>query len=259
MMAAAACLCLVITRTLIQNNPDARLADVASPTAVLASWIAGRWLAGPPNRERRGLGIALRRCSLVLVAALTLWSVATQAEFMDVVKRAHLLEGSSAIQDQLAEVSRRLTGRPIDGWETTDEHRGLLTLGRYVARCTAPTDRLLVAGFFAPEAYFYTGRAFAGGQVHFMWGWHDSPADQQLTVERLRHQSIPIVLLGLNEKTFVRRFSAVSEHVNTTYQQVAASTFGGNEPWRVLVDPRRQPVGMDPELGLPCYYAPLEE
>jgi hypothetical protein len=84
--------------------------------------------------------------------------------------------------------------------------------------------------------------------------WHNSPSDQRLTIERIGRQSVPIVIAGVEgDSVFQAQFPDVAEYIRQRYVEAARSTFKGERVWRVLVDPRRTPVGTDAELGLPCY------
>ena len=151
-------------------------------------------------------------------------------------------------------------GKQLMGFDiaVTRDLNGIRALARYVMRCTAPTDRLFMAGTFSPEVYFYAERPFAAGMVHFLRPWHASLPEQRLTIERLQRQSAPIALIG-DLDSFHRGFPFVAEYVRTRYVEVAYSAFNGDSPWHVLVDNHREPVGTDPALGLPCYRPPGHE
>jgi hypothetical protein len=232
------------------HDPPQRLADVISPVAVLGAWLAGGWLT-VASPHPRPWSLIFRRLTLASVFIATVWSIATQARFVNRLDDADVFMGPRAAWAALEDTYRRLHLRPIDDWAPPGRSRGIQLLGRYVLRCTSPDDRLLVAGQFAPQIYFYTERAFAGGQVHFMAGWHDTVQDQRLTLERLVHERVPIALIGDEEATFRRRFSLVAEYVDGHYVEVPFAR--GNGSWRVLVERDRVPAGTDAELGLPCY------
>ncbi|MEQ1758426.1 MAG: hypothetical protein ABL986_08925 [Vicinamibacterales bacterium] len=249
---AMACLCLVITRTLVDDDPGARLADVATPTAALGAWLVGRWLS---DLRTAGAGTTWRlaaRLPVATVFLVTLWSVTTLARTVNTLLDAEFDKGPRAALAHITATYRRLHLRPIDQWAPPGESRGIQALARYVMRCTLPEDRLLVAGQFAPEVFFYAEREFAGGQVHFMLGWHESDADQRLTVARLSGERVPIVLMGDQEAAFRRRFQLVAGDIDARYVEVPFA-FNDEPRWRVLVERGRRPSGTDAALGLPCY------
>jgi hypothetical protein len=190
---------------------------------------------------------------------VTVWSFSAQARLVEELNRYQVLAGPRAAAQEFVNTYRRLHLRPINEWAPVNDARGIRALARYVMRCTAPDDRLLIAGAFAPDVYFYAERLFAGGQVHFMSPWHTSLPEQRLTITHLEHQRVPIALIRDWER-FDRRFPFVNTYVRTRFVEVAFDTFhDNNDPWHVLVDSNLTPSGTDPELGLPCFRDPSKE
>jgi hypothetical protein len=146
----------------------------------------------------------------------------------------------------------RFARRPIDTW--ADDEIGYRGLTRYVFACTQPDDRLLVT-WFEPIVYFYAERDFAGGRVFFDGGWHDSMRDQQFTVDRLRTQRVPIVLIRDEfELMFRKYFPLVADYVDAHY--VKALPVAHTEQvagYQVWVEKARTPLRTYEWLGLPCY------
>ena len=254
LIAATALLCLIISHTLVRNNPSARLADVAAPTFVLAAWLARR--RGNPTSP---LFVGrLRRAGMVSLFLLTFWSVWTSSGTATRLARAGVLDGPTGIWEQLGSVNRQLHRRPIDEWAPPGS-TGLRALTRYVFDCTTPSDRVLVT-WFAPDVFFYAERGFAGGQVSLFRdvsksGWHSSPAEQRLTVERMQGQSVPIILGRRDQQDeFSRDYPLIYDHVQTRYTLAAESTFGEDQSdFLVFVDRQLEPYADHPDLGLPCY------
>jgi len=255
-VATIAGFCVMLWRTMMVDNPDARLADVAAPVAIVSAWTAGHWLGSAPGISRLSARDVLKRASVMVIFLTTAWSISTQAELISKLQRYRITEGPLAAADEFKNTYRRLHLRPINDWAAppADQH-GIRALARYVMRCTAPSDRLFIAGAFDPQVYFYTERPFAGGMVHFMRPWHASLPEQRVTIERLERQKVPIALI-LDLGSFQRGFSYVADYIHTWYTEVAYSTFDEDAWWHVLVDRRLNPVGVDPTLGLPCYRPP---
>jgi len=252
-MVATACFCLVLWRTMMVDNPDARLADVASPTAILGAWIFSRCLAPVRTGAWRGSRGLLLRAGVAAAFAFTLWSVSMQASFLSTLERYQIAAPPSRMAQEFVNTYRRLQLRPIYEWAPSGDSRGIRALTRYVMRCTEPTDRLLIAGEFAPDVYFYSERLFAGGMVHFMRPWHMSMPEQRTTIARLQRQRIPIAIVGDADR-FQRDFSFVSDYVRTRFVEVAYSGFDDEtQLWHVLVDRQLAPVRADSQMGLPCY------
>jgi hypothetical protein len=239
-------LCLIIMQTLVRSATDSRLPDVANPIAVVAAWVGARCLylgaGGRPFLRRALTGVA------ALLIAMTAGSVWVYANVSASLNTSGIPDGPAGVLRQAQFITGRLRARPIDNWKR--DSPGLGGLMRYVFECTSPPDRLLVTGF-APDAFFFTERAFAGGQVYLVAEWHDSPADQRLTVERLQRQRVPIVI----ERTgwsYQQYFPIVADYVGMRYRDVPlpANTMRG---LRVLVDRGLMPTGTYEPLGTPCY------
>ena len=105
--------------------------------------------------------------------------------------------------------------------------------------------------WFAPQIVFYAERRFAGGQAFLLPGWYGSPGDQQLTIERLGRQRVPVVLEQVDPDYRVY-FSAVYNYVHQHYEE-ASPTSDSIPGVRVLIDRRLTPTGTYEPLGLPCY------
>ncbi len=238
-------MCAIVNQGLIRESPDSRLADVAAPAAVLGAAVSGLLLRG-----RRSL---VTRIVAAFVGIVTLWSAAAHGHAGEQIASARLLAGPSGVREQLHDVNRQLQLRPID-WYAPPGSTGLRALTRYVFECTASSDRVLVT-WFAPEVFFYAERLFAGGQVYLdPGGWHASPADQQLTVRRLRDERVPITLVSVEwEEAVSERFQLVHEYLQQHYVTAARSTFGGDREYAVLVDRSLPPLGLYEPLGLPCF------
>jgi len=177
-----------------------------------------------------------------------LWSIIADARALTSLETMGVLRGPMAMLGRMEVVSERLHARPIDNWGPNDP--GLPGLGRYVFECTQPTDRVFVT-WFDPQVFFYTERMFAGGQVYLTANWHSSVADQQLTIERLMRQRVPVVLERVDGAYRVR-FPLIYKYVQEHYQ-VAPMTSEAMNRFRVLVDRRLTPTGTYEPLNLPCF------
>ena len=246
-IAAAAILCFVISHTLVRGEPGSRVVDVAAPTFVLAAWLA-RPRGDPgwsPIRAR------LTRTGIVSLMLITFWSVWTVGGTGPRLARAGVLDGPAGVWEHLGGVNRGLRSRPIDDWAPPGS-TGLRALARYVLDCTAPSDRFLVT-WYAPDVFYYAERGFAGGQAFLYGGWHESVAAQRLTLERMKLQSVPIILSRPGTLS-TSRFPLINDYVQTRYRLAAESTFGGEDGiLRVFVDARLEPVAEHPGLELPCF------
>ena len=245
-VAMACVLCIIIVQALVRGSPDSRLPDVASPISVVGAWVCGAVLGFSVGAGR----IARRTCAVLLavVVMVTLWSVGTFAQVSTSLGNTQILSGPAGVWQRVGVVAERLRMRPFDTW--TRRSSGIGALMRYAFECTSDTDRL-VAAWFAPEVYFYTERAFAGGQVYLIQRWHNSPDDQRLTIERLERQRVPIVI-EKDDWDYENYFPLVADYIHHRYRVVPieGDTISG---FRVLVDTRLTPAGVYEPLGAPCY------
>ena len=258
-VASAAILCGIISHTLVRGAPNAYLPDVAAPTFVVAAWLVRR-IAVPGGSLVR---TRLRRAGIVGVVLVTFWSVWTVGGVGSRLARAGVLDGPAGVWTQLGVVTRGLRNRPIDEWAPPGS-TGLRALTRYVLDCTAPSDRVLVT-WLEPGVFYYAERGFAGGQVSLHryknsdatgeTGWHSSPADQRLTVERMLRQSVPVILGRRDmDEEFRQGFPLIYDYVRTRYRLAAESTFRDVQAgFLVFVDSSLEPYADHPDLGLPCY------
>lgn len=239
----AVVLCLVIHQTLIRDSPDSRLPDVTGPTAVIAAWIsASAW-------RTRKVSV---RVPTVLLWLATLWSAWTFGETGERLGAAGVPGGPSLVMARMREMTGRAQMRPID-WYAPTGSAGVRGLTRYVLECTRPSDRVLT-GSFEPQIAFYSERAFAGGQVYLKAGWHSSHRDQLTTIERMRRQRVPIVLISAPTEPEVQDgFPLVYRYVRDNYREAARAPFGGDRDYVVFVKKDLAPRRTYESLGLPCY------
>lgn len=240
-------LSVIIGQSLVREAPEARLPDVAAPLAVLGAWVAGVWTGGHSRHVRA------RIAATVALGLVTFWGAAALGDGRDHVVTTGVLAGPVGVKERLDTVNEQLTARPpIDRWDDTGS-TGLRTLARWVHACTAPSDRLLVVGW-ASDLFFYAERPFAGGQVYLYPNWHDSVADQHLTVERLARQRVPIAIAPVEGEPATRKaFPIVQHYVDRHYQHVVRGNFGSALEYDVLVRRDITPVGRYQPLDLPCY------
>jgi hypothetical protein len=132
---------------------------------------------------------------------------------------------------------------------------GLRALTRYLNRCTAPADRLLVLGY-QPEVFFYADRRIAGGNVVFHANQGAAPAEQELIVRRLQRERVPVAILPVDQAAEIERtYPRVKTYLDERYEVARESGFGEGRPIRVLVDRNVALSHVDAELDLPCFSA----
>ena len=251
-LGAAAVMCAVINQGLIRESPDSRLPDVVSPAAILAAWITGVALRAPHLQAGRGWFRIVARAAVGAAWLVVLWFATIFGQTGERLEAAGMLAGPQAAVNRFNDTLATLQLRPID-WYAPAGSTGIPALTRYVHQCTRPSDRLLVA-WFEPQIFFYAERPFAGGQVYLEAPWHSSTDDQTLTIDRLRRQRVPIVLVNAAMETaFHEAYALVHQYVSANYVEAARWGFGTAAEYAVLVRRDVTPARTYGPLKLPCY------
>jgi hypothetical protein len=249
-VAAAILLSLLFNIFLIRGNLDSRLPDVIVPAAILWAWmLRGPWI----GVLRRGGAAALGRAAAAATVMVAIWiSVDVYAGTMNQLTATDLFSAPVNAARRLKSVAAGLGGDPLEQFAPAGS-TGLRALTRYVNRCTAPTDRLLVLGF-QPEVFFYADRRIAGGNVVFHANLGAAAAEQELIVGRLRRQRVPVAILPVDQADEIERvYPRVKEYLDGRYAVAKESGFGEGRPIRVLVDRSIEASHSDSELNLPCF------
>ena len=232
----AAVLSLVMNLFLMRSASESAVGDVSSITAIVAAALLAR---GFRSRAPTA-GVAAKVGVLVLLLAVSM-ALIVRGNGGFIVSRAY----QGFRDDGLASLTARL-----------DRARALEApfpnrLARYVNRCTAPTDRLLLT-WYAPEIIYGTGRGFAAGRPYFITSFATSDRALAFSLETLERQRVPLVVIGPNyESEFQRAFRAIDEYVRQHY--VDLGTDASDDGFRVLADRRLTPVGKYADTALPCF------
>ena len=265
-----ACLAVLANVGLLRDSPDVRLADVVVLPAIVGAWLVGvacGSLVGTWARLRyqcsalragdvstRSVAHAVCRGASALVAILGLGAACVAAASLGhlglKVERAGFEAGvSAAVVKGVTDGHRALSASPSTvEWLTANSER-LRPLVRYLHGCMSPTDRVFVSGL-SSDVIFFSGRGFAGGHGTYRLRMHTSLRSQRQTVERLRRQSVPIVLLEGGTDAYP---PLVAEHFSEWYRPVATIDPASFQGLTVLVDRRRVPSGHYAPLDAPCF------
>jgi hypothetical protein len=234
---------------LIRGNLDSHLTDVIVPAALLWAWMMrGAW-------QQLKAGAPARFCAAT-AAILSLWlTVDVYAGSMNQLTASELFSTPRQAARRLYGTIRDLRRDPLDQFALPGA-TGLRALTRYVNRCTATTDYLVVLGY-QPDMFFYANRRIGGGNVVYQANLGAAPRQQATIVARLQRQSVPIVILPVNRVSELEQvYPIVRDYVYERYELALESGFGEDRPFRVLVDRRASPSHVDRELGLPCFTGP---
>ena len=219
---------------LIRDNLDSRLGDVIVPGALLWAWM----LRGPWQ------GLLDRPIRIPALARATGWAVVMLSIWMSVDVYAGSINQLTATEmfSTPLHAARRLKGAivnlrrdPLEQFAPAG-NTGLRAVTRYINRCTAPTDRLLVLGY-QPEMFFYADRRIGGGNAVFHGTRARPPASRRsssrdCSASASPWSSCPVDQVGEIENVY----PILKKYIDSRYRLAKEDGFGEGRLLRVLVD-----------------------
>jgi hypothetical protein len=253
----------------VRNPLATRLPDASVPACLLGAWLIGRALWGQTRLVRLKPDITMAR-SVRLQTDLARFALRAAAVAVVVVTSlAVWVEGD--VHDKLDEAGA------FDDWAHVSEHArvlwrvvhreekdvrkfpsrvsaSLVPFFWYLERCSARTDRILVSGSY-PDVFVLARRGFAAGHIAFRQGFYASDADQALMLSRMKRESVPFVLLVLDEQTgFESSFPTLMSYITSAYDEMVVVPVEGMKGVRVMVERSRHRDDVDPSTGWPCFH-----
>jgi len=245
----------------LRGNLAVRFADVATPAAVLVAWLLAtvidvirRARVSPGSREVRLGAVGRVALAAVVIAMVATTALVLALPMRDQINKSSVLDGPRAIVGDALNVTARLRHTwPLDSGGDADM-RPSMQLARYFETCTAPSDRVLVTPYL-PASIALGRRAFAGGHGDLRPGFFDTQADQELTITRLRRQSVPVVIGPRRDERadFARDLPLIDAYLRREYMDLGERDLGRGVVIELLVR-RDAPVvrSYDP-ISFPCF------
>jgi hypothetical protein len=248
-VAAIAVMAIVMNLGFIRTPLVARLPDAGVPAAMLGAWLIGLAL------EVRLL--MMRRVVLVAAAAiflLTALAISVVADVPGELNRAGVLNRSGAMAERIEDLSVRLRKtRPQGNHVPSRNSEALLPFYAYLDRCSSPRDRIVMTGL-SPDVFVLANRGFAGGQMAFRPAFYATPADQRKAIARMQSQSVPFVIVALEEEVGFRgALPLVAAYVDGHYDPLAHIPVPGTRGLQIFVERGRRAPSADPDTGWPCF------
>jgi hypothetical protein len=246
---ALALMTLVANLGLIRGNLPVWLPDAVVCAVLLGAWLLSvAWVA-----PRRGFTRVAARTALVVLVALSSVAVAAAGDLHSQVDRAGVATGVDGVRARVRALDHRLWGRQRDaGMSPSGVSDALAPFYGYLDRCSARTDRLMMTRLY-PDVFVLAERGFAGGHVAFLEGFYASPEEQRATLARMRHESVPFVLMvAEREDAFRRSFPLLGAHLDADYQPMTDIPLEDTDAVRVLVEKKRVSSHRDAQTGWPC-------
>ncbi len=224
----------------LRGNLSARFGDMAPPVAVLGAWLLSRSISGPPSLRTVATGAsALAAFALTVLCTSRTGSVVSELWTSRLLEPRHTFARLSQISSELAAMPRSLREeQAADRMQAAD----------YLHRCTRPTDRVLVVGYYTDVPAF-AERLFAGGRPAFVVDFYADQRYMRETIVRLESQSVPIVLGGA--EVDYQEFHLLGDYLHARYDQVGEVS-SSEGPLRVFVRRGRMGTPSGPN-GLPCF------
>ena len=260
-IAGVAVLAVILNAGFLRGALSARLADVIVPHTVLVAWlltvaatllVRGRVLSAAGGRT---VPIAARvGIPLVIVVVAGLTGLAVAPAFRFALRDSHIGFDPGGIVGRAQEITARFRQTwPLERW-TSPESAGPIKLVFYLDACTQPADRVFVSQYL-PQVPALSRRAFAGGQPDLRPGFFATDEDQQLFLERIKTQSVPVLIVPPADEYggFVEAFPEVARYFAADYAPAGERDLG--DGLRVAILARRDavPSSRYGPLDLPCF------
>jgi len=218
---------LAMNVTMLRDPLETRLRDVLVPLALLVSYLGGTgWRIGD-SRARR----VTMRIAVIVVLVVIAGSAGALGAAWTQIERTRIADGLSGLSQRARTLRRTLappdhrTGRRLAMYEPIVD---------YVKRCTTGDARVLTLTF-APELFFYTGRAFAGGQVSLSPGYFSSDRDTSLLLARVSRENVPLVIMdSQTEREMFDTYRRIGDYVQARYLEAVRFPVNGEKSWVVF-------------------------
>lgn len=229
-------LLLILAVVFFRSPIRARVADVAGPLSVaIVLAISVAW--------RRNHGLA---AGGIMAGALV--ASVLHGNVWNRVYAIGAFDGS--VVERLSTRRAELLEWP---WASAWPNGRLPPVIEYLNACTEPNDRVFVT-WFAPEIHVFANRRFAAGHAYLLGRSHLSTEYQQLMLQRLMQENVPVVLMNGRERPWLAsRYPLVAAYLGEHYG--IAGTYYTETGDEIDVATRRDtlPTRADDATGWPCF------
>jgi hypothetical protein len=248
-VAAIAVMAIVMNLGFIRTPLTARLPDASVPAALLGAWLIGVAFDARVTMTRR---VALTAAAIVV--ALTARAVSVMADVSGELNRAGVLNRSGAMTERISDLSTRLQkAMPSGSHVPSRNSEALRPFYAYVERCSSPDDRLIMTGL-SPDVFVLANRGFAGGQMAYRPAFYASERDQRKAIARMQAQSVPFVIVALEEESGFRgALPLVAAYLDAHYEPMAMISVPDTRGLQIYVERGRRAAGRDEATGWPCF------
>lgn len=247
--------CLVSAPFLLRGNlfDNSRLANFTPPAALLAA------AAGPVLWQASLRAMRLARWPIAVAGiVITTLAIASYGAAGARVKAIAVLIDEGRGREEAERFWQGIVASP-PRFDAVARASGVRGAVEYLQQCTAPSDRVLIYGFF-PEVLFYSGRGAAADRVVLQRGVGVSPEDERRTLQALTRHAAAVVIVEATRgsgtsagRVLDGLHPIVEQYLATHYTRVATTGFGGSTgaAFDVWMDNARTTTQAGP-FGLPC-------
>jgi hypothetical protein len=247
-LVACAVMALFVAPFFLRGNTGARFGDMGPLFAVVVAGICA--LGFHRATSDSFVAWAIRAALLLIVLAATVastWMLGGVTSELD----------ASGWSDSLEKITKQAQRRwdelerlPAEYWSATPDTPSIAAV-QYINRCTAPSDRVLMAAY-QPEILPLADRRFAGGRANFIPELLTDEPHQQQIVAKWQQQSVPIVLMDESDDYRVET-PIVYEHLLKEYDRAGTVDVNGGVTLTVFARRDRRPVAPYKDGSLPCF------
>jgi hypothetical protein len=233
----------------IRTPLSARLPDAGAPAAILGAWLIGTAFDARATTVRR---VALTVAAVVFV--MTANAVSVIGDVPGELNRAGVLNRAGAMSERIDDLRDRLRKTMPRGSHVPSRNsEALMPFYGFVERCTSPRDRLVMTGL-SPDVFVLANRGFAGGQMAYRPAFYASEKDQRKAIARMQSQSVPFVIVSLEEEAGFRgALPLVAAYVDARYEPLAQIPVPDTRGLQLYVEKGRRSAGLDEATGWPCF------
>ena len=240
-LAGVVVLAALVNAGFLRGNLPVRFADVSVPNTILLAWLGASAFRFAAMHRRRGVPAA---AVATVAGVMTLWCMS-----LVLYERPVRL----GVQTTRTILERIHPTWPLARW-SLPEDEGPMRLAHYLNACTAPGDRIFMSQYL-PQVIALADRAFAGGHGDLRPDFFNTPRHQQLTIDRLASQRVPVAIVPPGDEFggFRRSLPLVAEYLLQRFERAGARDLGEGVRVELLVERGRQPVSHYGVLDWPCF------
>jgi hypothetical protein len=229
-LVAASVLVLLLDVAFLRDVLRARIADVVPPMTVVVACMAGH-IWSPRMVSRIAIGVLV---------------IAVAAALIPVAARARTVSTPLAMVRHVNDVTRRLrTASP-----EIQPNPALAPIVNYLARCTAPADRVLVGGF-GPEIPVLAHRPFASGLASWIPGYYEEKPDVDRALAQLNRERVGTAVMLDGSRVFFTLWPTLGAWLTTHgFEEYPVTRI--NARIQIWLPRRANGAPIDAATDLPC-------